>query len=353
MFQIAAHIVLLAVQGAEAEPTARSAAAAPALPIAQGGGAGGTGSILKGGAVRGSGGVHGTWPAYGGATVVKRRTPVSQVQVFKSGGIGAAGPAAARATPSGAVPGQPKPAAPGEVAPVPGASLPPLVLRALEAGPLTPGQARALVELLVSSNRAAEPSREPTSIITRPADLDLLELGRLLEAASSEPAEADATGPAIVDAARLRRWFTALDRSSDAAVTFLEWCDRTGGSLDAFLAFDRDNDGRLSFEELARPLVVNEASDGGRGVDPELLEWALEREPTAGAASFAVDLSALTAEELVQLARAEIAADKARRATRQVAAQVRKDAGAVGTGAKAADPGTVPGTPAAVPPRRN
>jgi hypothetical protein len=310
---------------------------------------GGGGSALRNGGVRRS---TSGYSGRGGRGVMPRlpqRTNPNQVQVFKVGGGAPGNGASAGLVPpvTSAARGAPNT---GENA-IPGESLPPLVLRALEAGPLTPGQARALVELLVRSARPAAASPESDGALARPADPDLLALGRSLDGGGApKTSEDDPAAP--VDGEQLRRWFAEIDRSMDASITYLEWRDRTASTLDAFRVIDANHDGRLSFEEFARPLVVNEASSGGRGVDPALLEWALADESVAAGEGLAgTDLSKLSQDQLLALARAQIAADAARRAAQQAMAHARKDAAAPEPAGSAAKPAPADG--AAVPIRRS
>lgn len=293
--------------------------------------AGGSGSVLNGGlkgvgrqSLRGAG-------ASGGVPFVRAtgaaRAVAGPPQSFVAPG---AAPAAAKAP----VPAQTKidPALP------PGSRLPIFVRLALESGPLTPGQIHALVEMLVADTAG---QREPKSWSGLPGARDP-DLNQIVKALAG-PTTTDPV--AALDGETLRNWFSAVDGSADAAVSYLEWRDRVSVSLELFRALDANHDGSIAFDEFARPLLLNEAREGGRGVDPELLAWAVESASVESPTRFLLDRAAVEAladDELVVLARAQVAAAVAERAARQSSAKAAKDANAAAAGADRAKPSAVP-----------
>jgi len=203
------------------------------------------------------------------------------------------------------------PAAPGVIA-TPGSRLPPLILKALESGPLTEAQAAALVDLLMAGVLTKEPEVDPMRLLDQAPDPDLIEVAARLDGLAPE-----ASGPLPkLDAAHLRDWFVAIDTSRDAALSFLEWRDRTAGPVENFRALDRDRNGALSFEEFARAMLLNAAREGRREVDAELFDWAAGTLPANQRSKVggADPLAEMADADVVALARAELAAAAAQQA---------------------------------------
>ncbi|MSR48339.1 MAG: hypothetical protein EXS13_14970 [Planctomycetes bacterium] len=266
------------------------------------------------------GGYGGVYPR---ARTLRSRSPSSgpSVQYFLAPG----------ASPTTTKPVAPAAASAIDPGDIPGSKLPPLVLSALESGPLTAGQAKALVELLVSrGDFLSQPVEERRGQLDdRPADPDILQVVTALDG----KAATDVDSALVFDAARLRAWFVGTDSSGDAAISFLEWRDRTSASLKLFREFDTERNGLLAFNEFALPILLNIAREGSRKVDPELLNWAVESNAaTRPLSANPTALESLDDAAILTLARAHVAEAAAKRAALNAAAQSARDRLKAGTG---------------------
>jgi hypothetical protein len=231
--------------------------------------------------------------------------------------------------------------------------VPSALLERLTAGPLTDAEAQALVELITHATpaRLAATDEDPALARLRATtpDPDLQTLQVDLDALVP-PGEDGAPHP--VDGEVLRTWFKALDVSRDAAISFLEWRDRTSLPLHLFRRVDTSGEGLVSFDEFSQAMLLNVARTGGRPVDPELLKWALGVEAAAqGEASTAGDVETMSQDELMRRARDELtSASQLLRA--ESAANARAAAAAARDPNAANDPkaGARAGAPALPPP---
>jgi hypothetical protein len=192
--------------------------------------------------------------------------------------------------------------------------VPALLLESLTGGPLTEEEADTIVAALTGSSTAAKAQASDNAtasalnrLLATAPDPELQSLFNDLD--TLLPA-ADPTAPRPIDADLLRSWFQALDTSKDAALSFLEWRDRTGLLLDLFRRVDQSGEGLVTFEEFARAMIISGARAGNRPVDPALLEWALESGgmTPADAEAEAAKIEALSGDDLVLRARGEVAA---------------------------------------------
>ncbi len=212
-------------------------------------------------------------------------------------------------TPAGLF-GPASPAAAGAAA----SRLPVVVLQALDRGPISEREAALLVELLLSSGTAWSAGDAAaggaTMLLDRPVDPELLQVTELLEGGVGERSLLP------LDATRLRDWFSRLDLSRDAAVSFLEWRDVTAAPLDLFRSIDASRDGLIRFDEFARSVLLNTAREGVRPVDAELFDWARATVKASEPLSpiDPAELEGLSDSEILARARAAIAAEAARRA---------------------------------------
>jgi hypothetical protein len=196
------------------------------------------------------------------------------------------------------------------------APLPSVLIQALSGGPLTEAEADALIELLTG---VKAPSNELPDGVSADTARRLLatapdpELQSLQSELQTLLPAAGADSPQLVDGEVLRAWFQLLDVSHDAAVSFLEWRDRTGLMLDLFRRIDASGEGLVSFEEFSRAIILSSARVGIRSVDPKLLDWALGIDETAASAQVgsAAEIEGLDDQELVRRARAELELEKA------------------------------------------
>lgn len=193
-------------------------------------------------------------------------------------------------------------------------TLPTILQSGLDAGPLNDAEVQELVALLTRSTQPASAAVKPTdaangSLFGQAAEADLTALQTELDALVPV---ADGSAPRPIDGDALHAWFQALDTSKDSAISFLEWRDQTGLPLDVFRRMDASNEGLVSFDEFARPLLIN-GSKLGRALEPQLLDWALDRQPSgdgaaAPAGSVPTNVEALDDKALLARARSLVAA---------------------------------------------
>lgn len=190
------------------------------------------------------------------------------------------------------------------------AKLPAPVLGAVSSGPLSEEEAEQLVALLTGGElgAVADEGEIPMEmrLAARKLAPDLSPLQARLDPGMGAPD--DPTAGAI-DEPRLRDWFERIDRSGDAAITYLEWRDHGGLTLEPFRRLDTTREGLVSFEEFSRGIIANAVALGSTSVDPELVMAVFggpEESPTIPPA--ALSLEELSEEEVLRRARAEVAA---------------------------------------------
>ncbi len=239
--------------------------------------------------------------------------------------------------------------------------LPALVLSSLSGGPLSDAEAEALVAALTSrasTDTGAGRSARHDRLLDVAPDPELAQVADLLDGRASGGASVPAQA---LDGERLRAWFQELDKSRDAAITFLEWRDRTAAPLDLFRSIDQSHEGLISFEEFARAMVLNAARRQQPEIEPRLLEWtvATTKGSDPAAVTSADALDELSFDEILARARVEVAAGAALAQAKAALKQRQQDAassepgpnaGNATSGASKATPPT--GGPVATPPVR-
>jgi hypothetical protein len=213
-----------------------------------------------------------------------------------------------------------------------------VLLNGLSGGPLSDSEAEALAAELtgVKAPHAADDhsTDDLAALVKHGVDPDLSDLQSGLDALlpSLDPSQ-----PRAIDGEALRSWFKVLDVSKDDTISFLEWRDRTGLSLELFRRVDKSGEGVLSFDEFARAIVLNAASQGNRSIAPELLAWAEGKDGSAPGAAVPATKSAteLGDDEALDLAARELATMAQTQAATAPTSGATPNAGAAGAAAPA------------------
>jgi hypothetical protein len=190
------------------------------------------------------------------------------------------------------------------------AKLPAAVLGAVSSGPLSEEEAEQLVALLTGGEAGTVADDGEITmemrLEARKLAPDLSSLQARLDPGTGAP-EDPTTG--TIDVPRLRDWFEQIDRSGDGAISYLEWRDHGGLTLEPFRRLDTTREGLVSFEEFSRGIIANAVASGVTSVDHELVMAVLgEAEAPPSDSPAAPSLEEWSEEEVLRRARAEVAA---------------------------------------------